>query len=374
MRSGHSLTADERTALSAIWNLADAHARQALTSRESELVDSLPSIFATAQRADYFDLELASATAFATALGQQLPKSRPIAVYASSIAMMVVARFAKFIRASVQLTCPTFDNIHALLVAEGVKVVPRPADHDGLAVLDQNCAIVLEVSPNNPTGSVISREQLAGLARACKESGQILVLDQSFKGQVEQATAFDHYEVLSEAGVSYVVIEDTGKLWPSLDLKVAFIVCSADLLQALENIVDDVLLNVSPFLLEMVRRFSELSIADSWGSVRSTVGTNRALLRDLVISSEMPLSVTYPSSRVSVEVVSLWPSIDQGWRDHLESHGVAVLDAGKFYWDPALREGSKPMMRVSLARDPQYFDAAARALFDALRIEWGSLK
>lgn len=127
-----------------------------------------------------------------------------------------------------------------------------------------------------------------------------------------------------------------------------------------------------PSCLEMVRRFSELSIRDSWESVRSTVGTNRALLRELVGSSELPLSVTYPSSRVSVEVVSLWPSIDSNWRDHLKSRGVAVLDAGKFYWDPALRESSRPMMRVSLPHDPQYFDAAAGALFDALKVEWAS--
>jgi aspartate/methionine/tyrosine aminotransferase len=370
MKSGPSITADERTALSAVWNLADAHPRQALNGREKGLVESLPSLFASAHDSDYFELELASAAAFASALGQQLPRSRPIALYSSSIAMMVVARFARSIQASVQLTCPTFDNIHALLIAEGVTVVPRSADSEGAVLLNPQSRIVLEVSPNNPTGSVISKVELIDLAKRCKESGRILVLDQSFKGQVEQATAFDHYEVLSDAGVSYVVIEDTGKLWPTLDLKVAFLLCSNDLLMQLEDIVDDVLLNVSPFLLEVVRRFSELSTSDSWESVRSIVATNRSLLRELVAASGLPLSVSYPSSLVSVEVLSLWPSISRDWRDHLEGRGVAVLDAAKFFWDPSFREESNPMMRVSLARDPQYFEAAARALLDGLWIEW----
>lgn len=365
--SSTSLTGDERVALRTHWNLADAHTRQSPSGAERTVLGALAEVFDAAAQADYFDLERASADAFLGALGQSRGDQRAVAVYASSIAMMVVARLVRARGYQAQLTCPTFDNLHALLVGEGVPVRPRRERQDPSDPIEllPACRVVVEVTPNNPTGSYLGARELTDLAAACTRDGRILVLDQSFKGQVDSCAAIDHYAILRQSGVSYVVIEDTGKLWPTLDIKVAYLLCSSDLQSEVEAIVDDILLNVSPFHLELVRRYSALSEKDSWRSVRGTIARNRQTLRQRLRESYMGVSPRYPESQVGVEVVELWPEICDAWCDHLQAAGVAVLDARKFDWASQGKDGV-PLMRISLARDDAYFTAAVNTALASL--------
>jgi len=279
--------------------------------------------------------------------------------------MMIVARLIKSRELRVQLTWPTFDNLHALLVGEGVEVI-RAA---GLSTEDRrpkdDYGVVVEVTPNNPTGSFLDAEGLRRLAVSCKRAGRLLVLDQSFKAQLQECAAFDHYPILEETGVSYIVIEDSGKLWPTLDLKVAFLICSPDLQIPIEDIADDVLLNVSPFALELVRQYAAFSTADHWQSVRGVIEKNREYLRAALRDSGLEATPAYPRSGVSVEVVQLWDSIPQSWHTFLRNSGVSVLDAGKFYWGSSERPAGT-QMRVSLARDSEYFAGATKALVAGL--------
>jgi hypothetical protein len=51
------------------------------------------------------------------------------------------------------------------------------------------------------------------------------------------------------------VIEDTGKTWPIQDAKAALIKCSRDIYPDIYNIHTSYLLNVSPFILNLVTRY-----------------------------------------------------------------------------------------------------------------------
>ena len=359
-----SLTAIERNSYDIKWNLADAHARQRLSSVETERIyDQLGSIFSEAERANYHDLETQALYAYLDSIKQQTRPTHFFSIYSSSVSMMIVARLIREHRRSVQLVVPTFDNIPDLLKAENIQIVPRTEDTSIFSNEKNPPGVIFEVSPNNPTGNVISPEQLSEVAKHCAENDIWLVLDQTFKGQVEDA-CYDHYAILDSAGVNYIVIEDTGKLWPTLDLKVSFIVASPYLAGLLEPIVDDVLLNVSPFILSLVKAYSQLSLETDYHFVRSLIRDNRDFLRESLLRSSAPIRVQFPTSTVSVEMLSLGNFLTQeDASEFLASHQIQVLNARSFYWD-----GSSPgnQLRISLARDRDYFRASCTAMVDLL--------
>lgn len=361
--SFESLTTVERTQLDVSRNLADAHARQQMSPAEqASVLDRFSGLFALSRDMPYVELESRAAGAFLASLGQSPPRRRFFTLYSSSIATMVVARALAEARRRTSLTSPTFDNIHALLSASGVVVTPRLVGAQPPNAFTSTQGCVFEVTPNNPTGDYLTEPELRELALACVESDTWLVLDQSFKGHDARA-CFDHYSVLEETGVSYIVIEDTGKLWPTLDLKASFVLCSDDLVSRLEPIVDDVLLNVSPFILQLIRTYSEFSIEDGYDSVRSVISTNRRYLRDQLRRSDGALSCPCPGSRVGVEVVDLDANRGRScreWLDRFEAHGLGVLDTSYFYWHEP--EVNHTQLRISLCRDPDYFSSGVDQL------------
>ena len=85
---------------------------------------------------------------------------------------------------------PLFDHLTAL---DGVRSIPYPLDYHGrwtpaLDEMDERWTpavrAVLAVSPNNPTGSVLSTEELAMLAARCAGRQAALVLDEVFADYV----------------------------------------------------------------------------------------------------------------------------------------------------------------------------------------------
>jgi aspartate/methionine/tyrosine aminotransferase len=348
-----SLTTIERNSYDIRWNLADAHARQRLTVVEHDRIyNRFGEIFSEAESANYHDLEFQSLYAYLDSIRQTTRPQRFFSVYSSSVSMMIVARLIRENRRSVRLVEPTFDNIPDLLKAENIKLISRREELPLLPSLSDTPGVIFEVSPNNPTGKVITPEELREIAEFCAEQDTWLVLDQTFKAQVS-AACFDHYSILDSTGVDYIVIEDTGKLWPTLDMKVSFLVTTPRLAQLLEPIVDDVLLNVSPFILALVKAYSELSLANNYQFVRSLIEANRKFLRESLQKSTAPLRVQYPSSMVSVEVLCLEDSLKQNRvTEFLASKQIQVLGIDSFYWDG---NSSGNQLRVSLARDQEYF-------------------
>jgi aspartate/methionine/tyrosine aminotransferase len=363
-----SLTADERYAQDSSWNLADAHARQRMSPDEKKsILEKFPEIFWEAHDHPYSTLERNSAITFLNSLGQYPKKSVAIAAYSSSLCTMIVSRLLRRNDWDVSLTWPTFDNLPALLTAEGVVVRPRqitsgPVD---AALSEDWPKCVFEVSPNNPTGDIISRDELTRLADVCADNRRLLVLDQSFKGHVREA-CFDHYEVLEASGVDYIVIEDTGKLWPLLDMKVAFLVTNEQMARELRPVVDDILLNVSPFHLALVRRYAEYSREDGrdYDSIRDVIEINRRTLRDKITAVPDLLTLAYPNSRVGVEVLNVAPADYPCFMAALEERKVAVLPTDKFYWG-ADRKPRTSQIRIALCRDQENMSTALGMFMEA---------
>ncbi|MGH3769520.1 MAG: aminotransferase class I/II-fold pyridoxal phosphate-dependent enzyme [Pseudonocardiaceae bacterium] len=326
---------------------------------EKKILQRFPEIFVNARTRSYSDLEERSAKAFLESLGQYPQKSIIRPVYSSSVGTIVVSRFLRRQGLEVSLTRPTFDNLFALLAGEGIIVHSREiGSKPAFGKLDDSWpGCIFEVSPNNPTGHFIEPAELAFLADFCARTDRLLVLDQSFKGHVRGA-CFDHYRILDRSGADYIVIEDTGKLWPTLDMKVAFLVASQGVGRDLCALADDILLNVSAFHLELVREYSKYSHeVDDYDSIRGVIAANRKTLRHEVSQFPNLLRVAYPQSAVGVEVLDVSPTAYPRFLGALEDRKVAVLPMDKFYWG-VQQDPSRSQIRVALCRDEQYLQYA----------------
>lgn len=90
---------------------------------------------------------------------------------------------------SVLVPVPSYPLFEHLTALDGVRAVPYPLEYHGrwaLAVDDlarvwsEDVRAVLAVSPNNPTGSVMTGEELAALEDRCAARGAALIVDEVF--------------------------------------------------------------------------------------------------------------------------------------------------------------------------------------------------
>jgi len=360
-----NLTELEYLALNSALNVADGHARQHLTDGQRSIVAQLPDLFSEAADNPVEKLERAAFGSYFALLGQHsfpVRRGGVLSCYSSSVAMEIVARSLVTGTDSIALIHPTFDNIPDILKGVGLRLLPLPEAqiHEGDltgAPLDTADSVFV-TTPNNPTGRVLPEDRLRLLAGRCAERGQVLVLDTSFRG-FDPRAHYDHYAVLEDSGCRWIVIEDTGKLWPTLDLKVGWLVTSEHLGLPVAQVYSDILLGVSPLVLVLLRRFAEDAAAGGLADLHRFVAANRELLRSTLAG--VP-GVSFPDSgsRGSVERIHLGRrgSVPT-WRA-LQQRNVYALPCRQFFW--ANPEEGDHMLRVALARPAPTVTAAARIM------------
>lgn len=360
-----NLTRYEMQALDGEINVSDGHPRQSLTPSQQAVIDRLPQLFETTLRENFADLEARAQRAFLHSLdqfGAPVDTPRLLSCYSSSVAMDVVARSLAEKCATVGLVHPTFDNIPDLLRGWGLTLVPlEEADlvEGRVPGLDGLDAVFLTV-PNNPTGTVVGSEALRAIATACAERGTLLVLDTCFRGFVPGPRE-DMYALLDAAGVAYVTIEDTGKLWPLSELKLGFLAHSANCPLDLYENLSDILLSVSPLVLGLVAAFAEDARAGGYARLHTLIARNRAILSDALTGTGARLHGG--PSHVSVSMVELPAGLDAGrvWSD-LKASGLHLLRCEPFFW--ADEERGARLVRVALARDSATIEKTSGLLRD----------
>lgn len=342
-------------------NLADGHARQPLTASQAMVVDRLPELFRRAQRGVVPDLDREAQATFLSALGQQraLTCAEVLSCYSSSVAMEILARalHAAGLR-RVGLVDPTFDNIPDILRGVGLELAAvseetlRSADD----LVDAAVDVLFVTTPNNPTGAVLSEARLTHWARWCAERGVVLALDTCFRG-FDPRAQYDHYRVLDDSGAAWVLIEDTGKLFPTLDLKVGFLAYSRRFPAPLRRVYTDILLGVSPAILCLVTALADDAARGGLAALHRLIGEHRSLVRAAIPFGGWPDR----DSRISVERLAL-PAGLRASRvaADLRERGAHVLPGGKFHWADA--EAGEAFIRIALGRSRETVHGGAEAI------------
>ena len=367
-----SLTQMQLLGVASDTNVAEGYPRFAPSPAQQAIVDRFPSLLAEAYRTPYPQLESRAHAAFFHALGQAsvpVGSGRILSFYSSTVATDVVGACLAHTGRRVGLVNPIIDCIPAVLRHRGLELVPigerRLAGPDPLAGMGDLDA-VMTASPNNPTGALLSAPALRRLADACADRGAVLVIDSCFRA-FDARAQYDTYTILDESGVEYVVVEDTGKLWPTGGVKLGFVVSSARNRLPISELAADILLTAPPFAVAVVEAFALDMARGGLATLHARIAGNRELLRDELAKGSVA-RLADGDSRVSVSRIELprGLSATRLWGQLLR-RGVHSVPCRPFYW--ARPSVGERYLRVALAREPEVVRRAAQAIVETLDLE-----
>jgi aspartate/methionine/tyrosine aminotransferase len=357
-----NLTELERAHLSAEFNLTDGHVYRAWSAREEAIVGGVEGIFRRTDRRDLAGTEQRYVSRFMTLMSQTYdPEShRYLVCNSASEALEIVANFLRMRQAKLALIEPCFDNLADIFMRHAIPLSPLNESilvgSEVAAHLDRTASdAVCIVSPNNPTGEVISRQALRSVIEYCKSAQALLILDASFRAYTPDAFGYDQYFMLAGSGVDYAVIEDTGKTWPTMELKAPILTVSRSIEAEVYRIYTDFMLHPSPFTVALLAEFVESSLDDDFVAVRGVIAKNREVLMT-ALGGSLVMPVERPWSSVSWLNTGTVPA--QTLAAHLATAGVHILPGEEFFWSS--RESGTYLARVALARTPEHFKVAAR--------------
>jgi len=369
------ITQHEIEALKTEFNLADAHTHQSQSISQKKIIEDLPEIWYSAEKRTQHQCEQEFIEKFYSFHGQHTAlkrKNEIYLVYAASISMHITATYLMQNDMSVGLIEPCFDNLHDLMKHMRVPLSPLNESlfsdsntiYDNLVQHALGLDAIFIVDPNNPTGSSIfsdGTESFSELIRFCKDFNKLLIMDFCFSAfiKVSGGSRIDVYKLLEGSEVNFIAMEDTGKTWPIQDAKCSSLQVSKSINSDIYNIVTSVLLNVSPFILQMITRYIEDSEKDNFSSVRSVLKTNRNLAIKYLDGGL--LKYCPPQIETSVvwfEITDPDINADQ-LQEKLRIRNVYVLPGKYFYWANPNR--GQRYIRIALARDPDTFLGAMKA-------------
>jgi aspartate/methionine/tyrosine aminotransferase len=369
-----NLTGFEIDSLAQSYNLADGHAFRRWFAAEEAIIDRSPQLFKDNNRRMQAEIERQYIRDFSCLAGQTCDEGALgyLMCFTASMAFEIVANYLRLHRFSLALIEPCFDNLADIFRRHHIPLRPVPdvlleasgnALEAALSAIDPD-AICL-VTPNNPTGMTLSEANLRNLLHFCKVRKKLLILDNCFRAYLPRNWVFDQYQLVLKAGVDAVLVEDTGKTWPTSEIKAPFFAVSRSggLFDRIYAIYTDFLLHVSPVGIKLMHEFIRLSQQDDMASIHDVVRVNRRALCDNLEGTFLT-PCEHSFSSVS------WLRIDNALsglelKQVLDEHGVFVLPGNHFFWhDP--RKGEQ-FIRVALARDADMFLKAATLLGEVCR-------
>lgn len=366
-----NLTEEQILVLSEEFNLADGHAYRPLNAAEEAIIIAdLPQIFRQVDRRQQTVIERDYIRTFLHAAGQSYA---PAAFshhmcFTASMGLEVVGNHLRLEQLSAALIEPCFDNLHDILARHGVPLTAFPdhwmqASPHELALFLQGLQVdvLFLVAPNNPTGTDLSRQNLQVVIDHCRRRQCLLVLDATFRFYRPSTAVYDQYAMLAEADIDCILIEDTGKTWPTKEIKAPFFSVSRRLTPRIAHIYSDFILHVSPVAVELLRRFVLLGTEQ----VHAVIAANRQALCEAISGSGFQLR---GAGRMSVEWLQVaGPHTASHWQRLLAEQGLSVLTGAQFYW--ADHEAGECFLRIALQRDTVMFRLACQRLRVLLEAE-----
>jgi len=377
------LTQHELEALKNEFNLADAHTHQSQSVSQRKIVESLPEIWYESERLMQHESDERFIKAFFTFHKQPKALETPsMLVYASSIAMVIASNYFKKKDLSVALISPCFDNLPDIMKHMQIPLEPLLEEwmHNPDELYDNlknnvKSDVLFIVSPNNPTGWELTggvgtdfKKGFEELIRYAKDHNKILSFDFCFASAIlhdENTPTFDVYGLLEESGVSYVAYEDTGKTWPLQDAKAAILKCSKDIYPELYDIHTAYLLNVSPYILNVITEYINDSIKDGGDSIIGLLERNKEITKNYLDGEyfemhepKIPISVAWLKIKnPNIKATDLQKKI-------YEKAKVYVLPGTYFFWDNP--EKGERYIRLALARDTEILEGAVKAIAEII--------
>ncbi|MBX9757064.1 MAG: aminotransferase class I/II-fold pyridoxal phosphate-dependent enzyme [Pseudomonadaceae bacterium] len=371
------LTDYELVGLQGDFNLSDGHAYHDINDSFPSFPSRLSEIWRDSELTKVNIAESRFKIALAKLIGSEtLEASNCYKISpTSSNSIDLVAAYLAAEAPRVLLVEPTFDNLALLLRRRGCKLqsiddaifsdLYRTPELFSLLDLLHFDTIFL-VNPNNPTGTVIDQKYFGLIAEYCAHRNKVLVLDTTFRMYV--INQYDERAQLEKSGCRYFIIEDTGKTWPTHDLKASLISYSFSCAKKFEKIYDEVYLCHSRFAMLIFESLFDLTrIKGIVPSIQTPVNTRHAYLtKQLSNSIVQPKTdrtrATLPLEWFELKACSRFTDIDIV--NYFAEKNVHVLPGSFFYWSK--KKPPYTAFRVSLSRPELKFQASVDKLKSAI--------
>jgi aspartate/methionine/tyrosine aminotransferase len=158
------------------------------------------------------------------------------------------------------------------LVATGPEARWMP-DIDDLDRIELETASgLLLASPNNPTGTMLSRARLGELAEACKARSLWLISDEIYHGleyEVEADTALAHWDAA-------IAVNSFSKYFSMTGWRIGWLVVPPELIRTMERLAQN--LYISPPAISQVAALGAFDAIEELEEIRRGYAENRALL------------------------------------------------------------------------------------------------
>lgn len=369
-----SLTEHEVFGLMVECNLADGHSYISAKKHFNSVLCNLPGLWDCAVETPIPQMEKKFKNTFAdyfTLDGLKGHEYFSICPTASN-SIDIVGAWARAKNLRVGLVEPTFDNLAQLLRRREValEAIPESVFTElGLleaAILEKRLDALFVVNPNNPTGAVIDAAMMSNIIELCHRHNVVLILDVSFR--FCHRTKIDEYKLLIERGSSFLILEDTGKQWPTLDAKASLLSYSEDLANEIRLIYEEVYLCCSNFTLSMITAFIEETLKKGGVSyIQALIDQNMQLARSalsgtLVDIESLPSGATMAVMWLDIERTGL---NDLEFTEYLAGYEIAVLPGRYFYWNSHQVAGHN-RIRIALMKPDEQFRLSLARLRKAL--------
>ncbi len=364
-----SLTSFEVVGLNSEFNFSDGHAYHAPPRELAGVYANLQDVWAAAAASSIPDAEHGFKSALAELIqSPTLEDHQHFSVLpTASNSIDILAAWLHMHGKRTGLLEPAFDNLPLMLRRRDIELHPikerdlldfgeleRKIDKLGLDAL-------FVILPNNPTGFALNEWNFRSLCELCERKGVTLVVDKTFRLYAQEV--FDDYAIMQASGVEFVVIEDTGKTWPTLDLKVSLLVYKDTIASEMRMLYEEIFLCSSNFVLVLLSRLLEQTARHGLSQVVHKQAIERlGLVRDALASS--PLAVV-PNRHKTVLPLAWIDCTGTGKSDlevvaYLRQYGLAVLPGRNFYWNSPMENTG--FIRISLMRPTMMFYNGLKAL------------
>jgi N-succinyldiaminopimelate aminotransferase len=262
---------------------------------------------------------------------------------------------------------PFYDSYKAAVAISGAKPVAVPLeppawkfDPERLAgAVSRNTRMILVNSPHNPTGSVMSRDQLEAIAQVCVEHDLIAVTDEVYEHLIFDGGTHVPLATLPGMAERTISVSSAGKTFSVTGWKVGWVTGPSQLVAAVRT-VKQFLTYVNAGPLQPAVAVG-LALPDSYfEQAAASLGLRRDILCSGLGAAGMQVHRPAATYFVIADVSRL------GERDGRElclllpeRCGVVAVPASAFYDDPT---APRPTVRFAFCKRREVLDEAARRL------------
>lgn len=370
-----SLTDYEIQALKHGVSLADGHAYHEPPSYMSLHLEHLQDIWREAANMRPFEMSDRFIASWSKITGEKVLSEKRLTISpTASNSIDILAAALKQDGTKVYLLEPTFDNIYQIFKRRGCSISPvyESFFQDNyshiIKSLEPGSALFI-VDPNNPTGRSLSNMDLLAIAALCAENDICLIIDRTFRffDAKDVSNIIDDFDSLS---LKYCLIEDTGKTWPTSELKLSILYASPHLSETIKIIYNEIYLCPSPFTMNLFFHFFESAVKiDFLEDLKLFTRDRKTRLAHQL--AKLQLYEAPECGNASLPL--LWVTTEHARLssnscvDHLSRNGINVLPGDQFYWSRADASDCS-RVRISLFKRKCDFEKALSILNDMSHI------